>query len=438
MEHIRRSSSALPALVVAWILAGAVLGAVRAPAEPGTGFPRTEPLGLVVQLAEASEPLSLGTFSQSALILSGTPEGDLERIGGKLDRVVEESQQRLGGLADPREKAEGILSFLHERVLVRYDERQTRLDVLLDDGSYNCVSSGVLYALVAKSLGFEVWGVRTEDHAFCRIKAGARSFDVETTSPFGFDPGTRKEFTDSFGAVTGYTYVPPSSYGKREDIGERSLLGLILYNRTAFSSERRFYREAVPPAIDAYSLLGDRESYDRMIVSFLNLGSWYGVNREYSSGVDFVERMAERFPEPRLSSLLEDLLHNWTLYLLEQREFDAAENLLDAHRSRGLLADAEWKSLTVYLFQIKAQDAAGSDYAVAAGIIEDGLRKTGPDGTLNRSYEVYIHNRVVSLIRAGKLEDALVIIDDALEITPHSTLLDRDRSLVTDQMSTPR
>ena len=438
MEHIRKSPAPFPALVLAWVLAGAVLGAERAPAESVTGSPRTEPLGLVVRLADAPEPLSVETFSQAALIFSGTPEEDLQRIGGQLDRLVEEAQQRLGGLADPREEAEGILSYLHDRVLLRYDERQTRLDVLLENGSYNCVSSGVLYALVAKSLGFEVWGVRTEDHAFCRIKAGTRAYDVETTSPFGFDPGTRKEFKDSFGAVTGFTYVPPSSYGKRNDIGERALLALILYNRTAFSSDRRIYPEAVPPAIDAHALLGDRESYDRMIVSFLNLGSWYGLKRDYSSGVDFIQRMADRFPEPRLSSLLEDLLHNWFLSLVEQREFSAAETLLDTHRSRGLLADVEWKSLTIYLYQIKAQDAARSDYAAAAGIIEQGLRKTGPDGTLHRSYEVYVHNRVVSLIRAGRLEDALGLIDDALAITPHSALLDKDRTLVTDQMSTRR
>ncbi|NIM05098.1 MAG: hypothetical protein GTN65_05660, partial [Armatimonadetes bacterium] len=53
----------------------------------------------------------------------------------------------------------------------------------------------------------------------------------------------------------------------RRDIGEKELLGLILYNRSAFTSERRDYLGAVAPAVDAYALLEDDESYDRLITS---------------------------------------------------------------------------------------------------------------------------------------------------------------------------
>jgi len=367
-------------------------------------------------------------------VFSGTPAEDFPRVEEQLLGLIREAREEVGGRQDPRSRAEALLGFLHERVLVRYDERQTRIDVLLDSGSYNCVSSGVLYALAAKSLGFRVWGVRTEDHAFCRIQAGSEAFDVETTSPFGFDPGTRKEFTDSFGKVTGYTYVPPSSYRKREDIGERGLLGLILYNRTAFLSDRKVYPQAVSPAVDAHALLGDRESYERMIVSFLNLGSWYGLNRDFARGVDFITRMAAWYPEPRLSSLREDLLHNWVLSLVEQREFEATEALLDVQRSAGGMTEAEWKSLTVYLYQMKAQEAARANFAVAAGLIEEGLRKAGPDEALQRSFEVYVHNEVVSLMRAKKLQDALTVIGRALNVAPRSALLRKDHSRVTAEL----
>ncbi|NIM05099.1 MAG: hypothetical protein GTN65_05665, partial [Armatimonadetes bacterium] len=87
---------------------------------------------------------------------------------------------------DPRERAEAALAFMHRKLLKRYDERQTGIHVLLAQGSYNCVSSGVVYAVLLKALGLKVWGVRTSDHAFCRVQAGEQAFDVETTSPFGF------------------------------------------------------------------------------------------------------------------------------------------------------------------------------------------------------------------------------------------------------------
>jgi tetratricopeptide (TPR) repeat protein len=439
MEHVRKPVPARTLALVrgaGWVLLlTALCGGSAVFGEPAPGLPRAEPSALVVDLSGQSEPLSVERFGEAALVFSGVADAELDREKARLARLIGEAREATGGIADARGQAEAILGFLHARVLRRYEERQTRIDVMLSSGAFNCVSSGVLYALVAKALGFEVWGVRTEDHAFCRIRAGGREFDVETTSPYGFDPGTRKEFKDSFGKVTGFTYVPPSSYGRREDIGERSLLALILYNRTAFSSDVRHYEEAVPPAVDAHALLDDRESYERMIVSFLNLGSWYGLNRRFAPAVDFVGAAAERCPEPRLSSLLEDLLHNWILSLVGQGQFDQAEDLLDARRGDGLLADGEWRSLTVYLYQMRAQEAARSNFAAAAGWIMEGLNKTGPDDALDRSFEVYIHNQVVSLLRGGQLEEALAVIDDAMGVAPRSALLQKDRALVTEQMS---
>ena len=419
--------------------AAALLLLLQAPAQaaPGRGLPRVEPLPLAVRLAAASEPLPLEDFLEAALRFSGTAEQEFAAVKRRLLQLSEEARRALEPISDPRDKAEGILSFLHERVFLRYDERQTRIDVLLETGGYNCVSSGVLYALLAKALGFEVWGARTDDHAFCRVRAGGRSFDVETTSAFGFDPGARKEFTDSFGKVTGYTYVPPSSYRQRTEIGERALLALILYNRSAFLGERQGYLEAVPPAVDAYALLADRESHERMVAAFLNLGSWLGLQGEFLRGVDFLTLALDRHREPRLESLRNDLLHNWTLSLVTRREFTAAERGLDAHRAAGLMSEGEWKSLTVYVYQIKAREAAAVDFAAAAAMVRGGLAKVGPDAALERSFEVYVHNQVVTLIREHRLQDAAAVIDEALRFAPNSVRLKNDRSLVTARLNSP-
>ena len=73
--------------------------------------------------------------------------------------------------------------------------------------------------------------------------------DVETTNVHGFDPGKKKEFTDSFGAVTGYSYVPPSNYADRTTISLQELLALVLYNRASEAAQQGRYREAVNPAV---------------------------------------------------------------------------------------------------------------------------------------------------------------------------------------------
>ncbi|UCF96434.1 MAG: hypothetical protein JSV89_14795 [Spirochaetaceae bacterium] len=395
---------------------------------------RLDPIGEARELAGREEPLDLESFIRAAFVFSGTPEERLAKAEAEVRTHITALRAELNAAeaaaAEPRERAEAALAYMHQKLLKYYDERQTALDVLLDRGGYNCVSSGVVYAILIKSLDLEIWGVRTADHAFCRVQAGDQAFDVETTSPFGFDPGTRKEFTDNFGRITGYSYVPPSNYWDRRDIGERELLALILFNRTAFASERRDYLGAVPPAVDAYALLRDDESYERLITSLLNLASWHGMGGRFGEALDFLDRASEGYANDRLDSLREDLVHNWTVSLIQRRSYSEAEKLLDVQRSGGVIAEKEWKELIVYLYQVRAQETAPGDYAEAARLIRDGLNKVGSDQGLNRSYEVYIHNSVVNLARARRYQEALSVLDEALSRLPGSSVLLKDRSMV--------
>lgn len=391
---------------------------------------RLDPIVEAGQLAAIEEPFDLDIFIRAAFVFSGVSRGELAKAGAEIRVHLAALRQELAGIADPRERAEAALAFMHETILKRYDERQTRLDVLLSRGSYNCVSSGILYAIFLKALELKVWGVRTADHAFCRVQAGDKAFDVETTSPFGFDPGTRKEFTDNFGQVTGYSYVPPSNYRDRRDIGEGELLGLILFNRTAFSSERRHYAQAVPPAVDAYALLQDSESHERMITALLNLASWYGMNRRFEEALTFLDQAALRYGEDRLDALRGDLIHNWALSLVQRGEFVEAEELLDLQLEGGCMAEQEWRELTVYLYQLRAQSSASGDFSEAARLIQEGINKVGSDQSLIKSYEVYIHNSVVTLVRAERYQDALSVLEEALSQVPTSRVLQNDKSMI--------
>ncbi len=183
----------------------------------------------------------------------------------------------------------------------KYDERQTRLDVLLATGRFNCVSSAVLYGLLARSLGLEFRAVQTPDHAFIRVLR-TKGWDVETTNPYGFDPGSRREFTDSFGRVTGYSYVPPGQYSRRKELGDKGLLALILYNRNAYDTEAGRYLEALQPAVDAHALRRDAESAraagpvlpERGLLSTAMAG-------RYEEGVGFLDEAGRWLDDPRLA-----------------------------------------------------------------------------------------------------------------------------------------
>ena len=157
--------------------------------------------------------------------------------------------------ADIPERGEYILNYIHRRFLRSYSGRQTRMDQLFNTGRYNCVSSAVLYMILAVSAGLDVSGVVTRDHAFVTVRAGTELIDVETTNRYGFDPGHRKDFHDDFGRTTGFAYVPARNYRDRSAISQLELVSLILSNRISEAESRNRYAEAVSLALDRAALL---------------------------------------------------------------------------------------------------------------------------------------------------------------------------------------
>jgi hypothetical protein len=124
------------------------------------------------------------------------------------------------------------------------------------------------------------------------------------------------------------------------------------------------------------------------------------------------------------------LTHNWVLSLIQKDNFPEAEQLLDTQRSSGGLKESAWKELTVYIYQLRAQKSAHGDYGEAARMILEGLNKVGSDQGLAKSYEVYTHNSVVTLVRDELYEEALAVLEEALLQLPTSSVLLEDRSMV--------
>ena len=100
---------------------------------------------------------------------------------------------------EPMERGRAILKLLFQDYLKTYNIDQTKINLALETGVYNCVSSALLYMAAAKAAGLEVRGQKTTEHAFCTLyvegsKTGTfTKIDVETTNPYGFNPGSREE-----------------------------------------------------------------------------------------------------------------------------------------------------------------------------------------------------------------------------------------------------
>jgi hypothetical protein len=390
------------------------------------------PLPLSEQLSTTREPLPVELILDAALEFSGASESGAaaskDRLVGLLRRFRDEVAN-VNGQADLGERA---LSFLHRNVLSSYSLMQTRVDTAIDTGVYNCVSSAVLYMIFARSVGLSVSGARTTDHAFDVVLVDGQQVDVETTNPYGFNPGTKKEFSDSFGKLTGFSYVPPGDYRDRRAIGEKELLGLILYDRVSEYGEARLYRDALQPAVSAWALLGTPEMLNVLRIALSNYSTWLGTRQDFSGAVQFLDAVKASFGGTvDLGDSRRDIFHNWTVSLVRANDLAGAEALLSQPAARAAIEDADWMNLSVEIVLRRAQaESTAGGYAAAAAVVNDGIRKLGRQPLLVQSGQAYAHNAFALLYNARKLSEAKAIVEQALAAIPESGLLQQDLEMV--------
>ncbi|MEI6875289.1 MAG: hypothetical protein WCL50_09195, partial [Spirochaetota bacterium] len=259
----------------------------------------------MASLGAASEPLPLSVLIEAALLVSGTRPEELDARRTSLAAIVHATSRKANSSGSDAARAEAALDALYEGGILRgYSANATTLMDIMDRGAYNCVSSALLYLLVLRDMEMTCVGVKTSDHAFCLVRLAGRDIDVETTNHFGFDPGTKKDFTDAFGKATGYNYVPPGSYRKREIIGERALLSLVLSNRSSQLEQKKRYTEALSLGVSYAALRGDKEGRDFLLDRINNQAADYGAKKNWQGMRDLVAASRARLgDDPRLLKL---------------------------------------------------------------------------------------------------------------------------------------
>jgi len=303
-------------------------------------FPRIEPDPKALDYYRISRQpnYSWQELAQISLWASGDAAlSDLEKIKS----TVAALNSQIDPAADGKEKAEFILSYIHKNILKSYSLYQTRLDILFSNGRFNCVSSAVLFVIMCKAAGIDASGVMTKDHAFAMVHINGQDIDVETTNPYGFDPGNRKEFHDSSGKITGFAYVPPQNYRDRQTINQIELVSLILNNRIGDYEKANNFAAAVPLAVDRAALL---------------LGGSYSLTREISTS-EFL------FVDPR-KDLMDRLINYGASLLKANKEEDcvrwvvlASSTYPDANRWQELFFAAINNRISRFIKERKIPDA---------------------------------------------------------------------------------
>jgi len=434
------------------------------------GEPRLSPGEELIRIGGITEPLPLEKLILASLVASGVSEDNLETYTSKVMALVDSAPRRTGSTA---QDSEILLEWMHENVLSRYILNQTKIDVLLDKGTYNCVSSAVLYLILVRSRDMAVHGVLTPDHAFCRVEG----IDVETTTAYGFDPGTRRDAVDSFSGRTGFTYVPPGNYNQRQDIGEKELISLIYQNRLAELQRLRRWEEAVGLARDRWALAGsmaaerdfrvsitnyaadlDRKKMEIEGLVFLNqaalsLGEGHGLGDTasalFGNAVTYYlragktdealallnnEELTALVPAAFINDRIREVKEKKLEILVKTASFQEAAAGVDKSYSQALISRERWGELSIYLWSNEARrQAAGGMWLEGWLFLQEapdeyiqipGWKRM--EETYSNNAVIVYHNRFAETLRRENYPEARRIVDESQEYFPDSPMLKQD------------
>jgi hypothetical protein len=167
----------------------------------------------------------------------------------RVDRFVAGLRPTMAAAADDWHRGYELNRAMHRELfagertdLGGYQFEQARLTGIFTTGRYNCLSSAVLYVVLARAFGLPVRAVSVPTHVFVEIGApGAKVFEVETTSNTGFDwvhdARFYKEDAASWSGNRGLRPVTFEDYRQRKIIEPYQLMALAM--RDARSGEEK-------------------------------------------------------------------------------------------------------------------------------------------------------------------------------------------------------
>ncbi len=433
---------------------------------------RTAPLAFWKEASGWTTPFETGRFITASLAASGLSGAGLKTYEMKYSSLVHTfNKTELPYLLklSKEQRGDKLLVWMHKQLLKQYSLEQTFMNVLIDRGTFNCVSSSILYLILAREADLTTRGVETKDHVFCKVNTGKGWIDVETTSPFGFNPGVKKEFVNDF-KQTGFTYVPPGNYAYRKVLNDKEVTALILQNRMALLQKHNRHAETAGLAVDRWTLTGDSNHFTEMNNAFRNWAAVLNDKKDYSGALHFLIKVSKTYNlQQENRKLVYGLAYNNLIMFLNQKDFTRAETFLAAEKNNlpaedldklekialrrslssggsipqvqkayesGMLTQKEWADYMVYLYQKKAAETADSRGYFPAWIFLTGLPdniKSLPGmkkitAVMYHNWTAGIHNTFVEAVRKKDFLSAEKILKEGLIKDPENTVFREDRT----------
>ena len=406
-----------------------------------------------------NEPYSYENYITFALIASGVTDREIPRYKKIVDKLVFDLNSDIETKQVSSEKdilAEFILGYLHRRLFHQYFANQTKINKMLENRRFNCVSSSVLYTAICRNFGINITGLIVPDHVLVQFRTPTTKIDIETTIRYGFDPASKKEVLDHLGKITGFVYVDQKNYKQRSEISDRQMISLIYSNRYKALNDQRHHAEATRVLYAGWQLA---DNLPRTLNTWENGISNYIISLDrlnrFSDALYVIDLITEKFPTLKQPTELHyNIYLNWSYHALKAKQFElgskvAQEGLKTYPRDRKLLQNLKSAYVSQTQVLVKKRDFNSARLTIetakqlfpnensfqklrvnlvveetkglpidkAVEVYRNALKKYPRDKVLQDGFAFLYIEPAQKLANRGNFEEAIALLDRGSEVT---------------------
>ncbi len=227
------------------------------------------------------------------------------RYAQRVSRFVDDARPMMVSAQDDWHRGDTLNRTMHHMLLTgsrnpkdpeigAYELDQARLTGVFDSGHYNCISSALLYTVLAREFSLPVRGVITTTHAFVELdpEGTDKHIDVETTSEDGFDKVHDEHYyaeqAKKWSDTRGLKPMTFDEYKKREIVSAFEFVARAMNDKRNVNDDTqgRLFEVAATMVPDNYDLV-----YNRM-VSYTNEAKWLRDHKAARTVLRLIEVVA--------------------------------------------------------------------------------------------------------------------------------------------------